>query len=431
MVLPNETRFTTVGHIKVEMGQEKIRQGDFVYCRDYLDNPDAVPVDPVQLGSLNDTTNRATLPNGVFHSFHDARAPGFGRKVIILTAPLKPRNIIDFFLLSPDDGAGALGFGNRPEPPAPRQIFFGIPDMERLSILAEKAMYVKGISLAGLKKTAIPLQNPNSERVHDLIPFRTSMGGANPKTVIEDAEGLWLAKFCLPGRNRSSIRIEQAMLDLAKICGIRCVHSRVETVEGRDILLVKRFDREKADCGYLRYRMISGYTALRTDWSNRAGPAWNYASLAEELQRVSTKPVEDSKELFKRMVFNALISNLNDTPGNHSFIAKRTGWNLSPAYDLRPLSTTSTANSGQRCLSMICGIRGRYANAENLLSECRRFCLGMEEAVAVVDSMEERVRNSWYRIACRAGVSEMECKAISGSFCYPGFRKVPKEKAPS
>ena len=41
--------------------------------------------------------------------------------------------------------------------------------------------------------------------------------------------------------------------------------SRVIEVAGRDVLLVKRFDRERTADGYVRVRMISALTLLRTE----------------------------------------------------------------------------------------------------------------------------------------------------------------------
>jgi serine/threonine-protein kinase HipA len=52
------------------------------------------------------------------------------------------------------------------------------------------------------------------------------------------------------------------MLRLARECGISVAESRMETIGGKDVLLIKRFDREKTDDGYLRARMISGLTVL-------------------------------------------------------------------------------------------------------------------------------------------------------------------------
>jgi hypothetical protein len=44
------------------------------------------------------------------------------------------------------------------------------------------------------------------------------------------------------------------------------------------------------------------------------------------------------------------------------------------------------------------------------------------EANAVVDAMESRVRDTWYEVARREGVSERDCNIISRSFAYSGFR---------
>ncbi len=48
------------------------------------------------------------------------------------------------------------------------------------------------------------------------------------------------------------------------------------------------------------------------------------------------RSAQDLEELFRRMVFNALISNTDDHPRNHALIAPTAKWELSPAYDLTP-----------------------------------------------------------------------------------------------
>jgi len=72
---------------------------------------------------------------------------------------------------------------------------------------------------------------------------------------------------------------------------------------------------------------------------------------------------------------------------------------------------------------MECGDAGRYANAENLLSQSARFLLAAGEARALVDEMEAQVRASWYAIARAAGVSARDCDKIAIAFAYPGFRQ--------
>jgi serine/threonine-protein kinase HipA len=76
----------------------------------------------------------------------------------------------------------------------------------------------------------------------------------------------------------------------------------------------------------------------------------------------------------------------------------------------------------RRDLAMICGDRGRYAQAENLLSQCERFLLSRAEATRVVSDMEATVRQRWYEVARREGVSEEDCQRISSAFVYEGFR---------
>jgi serine/threonine-protein kinase HipA len=179
------------------------------------------------------------------------------------------------------------------------------------------------------------LQKP--PQVEELIKAGTSMGGARPKAVIEDGNALWIAKFNRPKDDKwNNARVEHAMLALARVCGLTTAESKLVSVGGRDVLLVKRFDREKAGKGYHRARMVSGLTLLRTEDTHQSRDKWSYILLVEELRRVSAEAKKDAIELFRRMCFNALISNTDDHPRNHAIIAKNQGWKLSPAYDLTP-----------------------------------------------------------------------------------------------
>ncbi len=144
--------------------------------------------------------------------------------------------------------------------------------------------------------------------------------------------------------------------------------------------------------------------------------------LAEELRRVSEQPEEDAHELFRRMCFNALISNIDDHPRNHAIIAKNRKWKLSPAYDITPSTPISL---DRRDLALTVGDMGRFANAENILSQCLRFLLKREDAKRLINEMEKYVKSNWHQIARKAGVSESDCELISGAFVYPGFSNNP------
>ncbi|HUZ67575.1 MAG TPA: HipA domain-containing protein, partial [Beijerinckiaceae bacterium] len=208
-------------------------------------------------------------------------------------------------------------------------------------------------------------------------------------------------------------------LTLGRACGLATAESRVVPIGDRDALLVKRFDRDKTTGGYVKARMASALTLLHADESAQARERWSYVLLVEELRRISAEPRRDAVELFRRMCFNALISNIDDHPRNHAVIARDRDWRLSPAYDLTP---TSPISRDRRDLAMSCGDAGRYANAGNLMSEAARFLLARDEAARIVDDMEARVCSSWRESARNCGVSEADCARIAGAFAYPGFR---------
>ena len=158
---------------------------------------------------------------------------------------------------------------------------------------------------------------------------------------------------------------------------------------------------------------------MRTDDDPQRRQNWSYVLLVEELRRLSSQPRTDAHELFRRMCFNALISNIDDHPRNHAVVAMDESWKLSPAYDLTPSTPISVE---RRDLALECGDMGRYAHAENLLSQCSRYYLATDEARNAVDTMEEYVTKNWYRVARKEGVTEKDCEKISKAFAYQGFR---------
>lgn len=409
VTLPGQSSPVTAARFQLATHRSGVPFGRLVYGKTYLENPETVEIDPIVL-RLAPRTYETTGLGGVFGALRDAGPDHWGRRVIERHAGRAPLSELDYLLLSPDDRAGALGFGLHRAPPAPRRQFNQTLDLDRLQQIA--AAIVANEDLPA--DTAIG-------QVEELMLIGTSMGGARPKAVVEDRHGLWLAKFNRSDDRWNSARVEHAMLLLARSCGITTAESRVVSVGGRDVLLVKRFDREKTKEGYLRARMISGLTILGAGDTHLDRDRWSYVLLAEELRRVSAHPGPDAAELFKRMCFNALISNLDDHPRNHAVVAKNREWRLSPAYDLTPSTPVSLE---RRDLALAVGDVGRQANAENILSQCARFLIERKEGEALVKEMENRVRSTWYQVARGTGVSESDCHSISGAFAYPGFRPV-------
>lgn len=409
ITLPGQTEPVTAGRFELTKNRLGVAIGRFVYGRSYLKRPDAVELDPVEL-RLAPRTYETTTMNGVFGALRDASPDYWGRRVIERHVGRAQLGELDYLLHAPDDRAGALGFGLGPQPPAPRRHFNQTLDLEKLQTIADALVNEEEVAPDAIAR-----------QVEELLLIGTSMGGARPKAVVEDHEGLWIAKFNRTDDKWNHARVEHSMLVLARQCGLTTSESKVVTIAGRDVLLVKRFDREKTDGGYLRARMVSGLTLLRAEDSHSSRDKWSYVLLAEELRRACAEPKRQANELFRRMCFNALISNTDDHPRNHAIIAKDTNWKLSPAYDLTPSTPVSME---QRDLALICGDQGRFANAANLLTQGERFLLFRQEAEAIIAEMEARVRANWYDVMRTAGVSERDCDLLQGAFVYPGFRQV-------
>ena len=416
LMLPATTEFVAAGRFVLATDRTGVPFGRFVYGRSYLQRNDAVPIDPVEL-PLSDRTYATTSLKGMFGAIRDAGPDYWGRRVIERHAGVGLLGELDYLLHSPDDRAGALGFGTGCEPPAPLRKYNRTIDLERLQALADKL-------IAEERATG---SETEIKEVEDLLLLRTSMGGARPKAVVEDDGQLWLAKFNRPDDAFNQARVEHAMLLLARECGVSSAESRVIQVGGRDVLLVKRFDRVLAAHGaHERARMLSALTLLRTGDSHQDRERWSYALLAEALRRVSREPKQDAAELFRRMTFNALISNTDDHPRNHAVIALDQDFRLSPAYDLTPIAQVSVE---RRELALSIGDYGRYANADNLISQSPRFLLEREQAIRVVDELEACVRARWYAVSRREGVTEHDCAQISRAFVYAGFRYPPSARS--
>jgi serine/threonine-protein kinase HipA len=66
----------------------------------------------------------------------------------------------------------------------------------------------------------------------------------------------------------------------------------------------------------------------------------SYLEIADAIRQMSAAPKEDLEALWRCIVFNVLISNVDDHLRNHAFLYMGlSGWRLAPAYDLNPTPT--------------------------------------------------------------------------------------------
>ena len=380
---------------------EKLRDGTFVgrfrYGDRYLERSDAIAFDPFRL-PLGRTVHELTKLKGIPGAVRDAGPDAWGRRVIEHKLERSPGDLeeIDYLLHGPQDGAGYLSFGLKLEPPAPIR------------------RYNQTHQLADLLEAAQAIEEGKQVPVHILEQLEpgTSMGGARPKATIEHGDRLWVGKFPEKGDRFNLQRVEYATIELARRCGIAACNARLQPVGGRDVLMVERFDREYTEGGYLRFGLVSGLTLLDADEDHVDRERWSYPLLADELRRWSEKPGEDRVELFRRIVFNAAVTNNDDHPRNHALRRTARGWRLTPAYDLVPAPLISVE---RRDLAMTIGTYGRTASFYNLLSQCDRFGLDIESARKEVEKIVAVIRN-WRDHFRACGVSPEDIEHIAPAF---------------
>ncbi len=184
-------------------------------------------------------------------------------------------------------------------------------------------------------------------------------------------------------------------------------------VGGDDVFIIKRFDRwydSKSD-SYLRNHFVSGLTLLNLDEGDHA--KWSYIDLADQMRRWITQPQNDLRELFKRIIFNGLISNTDDHPRNHGFLYLEKGYRLSPVYDLVPKPETGTT----RYLAMSIGTKGRVFSKENLFSGLDAFDLKMEEAKQIFKEMQFTI-SKWRSLFKAENISHNDLLILEDAFSH-------------
>lgn len=231
----------------------------------------------------------------------------------------------------------------------------------------------------------------------------SSLGGARPKATVCDATGvLYMAKFPRNDDEYSVERWEFIALELARAAGIRCAEARLEKVDSKLVLLSKRFDRR----GERRVHVASAMNLLELKDGDRS----SYAEIADLIQREG-EAAADSSELFRRMIFNIAVNNVDDHLRNHAFLRGKRGWTLSPAYDLNPMSRIEKA---PRLTTAI--IDDAYdADLSVALDSAEFFGLSRAAAEGVIERVKEAV-SGWRQTADAAGAPRREITDLQDAF---------------
>ena len=161
----------------------------------------------------------------------------------------------------------------------------------------------------------------------------SSLGGARPKASVIDQHGdLSIAKFPKETDDYCMATWEEIALRLADRAGIATPEHRLIDVAGKKVMLSRRFDRQ----GAIRIPFLSAMAMM----GSKDGERGSYPEIVDALAEHGAQGKTDARALYRRVVLNVLISNVDDHLRNHAFLwLGKAGWSLSPAYDLNPVPT--------------------------------------------------------------------------------------------
>ncbi len=239
-----------------------------------------------------------------------------------------------------------------------------------------------------------------------LLAPGSSLGGARPKVSVRDRDGqLLIAKFPKHDDSYRVVVWEAVALDLAAAAGITVPRYRVESVAGRDVLLVTRFDRASAT----RIPYLSAMSLLDAF----DGDTRSYVEIADALRAHGAGARADLEELWRRLVFSVLISNTDDHLRNHGVLyAGPTGWRLSPVFDVNPVPLDVKA----RTLSTTIAPDGDPTASLELAREAApQFGLSVHETNAIIRQVGIVV-STWRRVATRRGIAAPEIDRMASAF---------------
>ena len=372
----------------------------FAYHDDWLNNPQRFSLEPalkVGKGLFHPNSGRE-----IFGSIGDSAPDTWGRRLMqraerrrAVLESRQPRTLLEAdYLLGVTDVArlGALRFKQADQDEFQRTKEKGVPGFILLGRLLNSA-------------GRIERKDETDEDLDLIFAPGSSLGGARPKASVMDSKGnLAIAKFPKDADDYPIETWEHVALILAARAGISVARHELKTVNDKPVLLSKRFDRN----GQVRIPFLSAMSLLQAKDGERA----SYVEVVDELSQHGASTKTDSAELFRRIVFNILVSNVDDHLRNHGFLwAGKNGWRLSPAYDLNPTPT----DKKPRILSTNISLEEATCSVELALSQAGLFGLGVSEARSIIGNVAGAVA-TWRAVATDVGLSKAEQDRMSSAF---------------
>lgn len=375
----------------------------FMYAAEWLGHPARFNIDPeLQLHT------GMQYPSGkeLFNALSDAAPDRWGRYLVVreekrraTSAGERPRRLTDIdYLLGIRDVVrmGAYRIADMREDRSPGPYLATGPGSIPPLIDLRKLQNAVG---------RIDTRTESDEDLQMVFAPGSSLGGARPKAVVRDPTGYELvAKFERVGDEHSIIRWEAVCLKLAQGAGITVPRFDLLEVQDKAVLLMERFDRDKES----RIPFASALTMIgASDGAERS-----YIDIAESIIMSATNGTTQLEELWRRMVFNVMVSNTDDHLRNHGFLWAREGWELSPAYDMNPVPE----DVGPRVLSLALDDHGdRTASLQLALDVAGIFRLSRTKAEKIAHEVAAAI-SIWPEVAKDTGIGDAEVRYMASAF---------------
>lgn len=381
----------------------------FAYSQAWLQNPDRFAISPdLPLTAQRQFKKAPTPRDSVFHgALADAEPDGWGRRLVAraharrrargaTNAAPTVLTALDYLLAVDDESRiGALRF-----PAAQPSGGTRTPPLIELSHLLDASR-------------AVERGDETAADLRYLQGKGTSLGGMRPKCSVRDEDGqLAIAKFPSVADERAVTRGEVLALHLAKRAGIDAAAARVVMCGRIPVTLVRRFDRTPE--GRIPY--LSAASLLQAARDDER----SYAEIAVQLLVWGERPDQDLPELWRRMVFNLLISNVDDHLQNHGVLHTGGGkWRLAPAFDLNP--TPDKERELKTWLSMDAG---PLSHIDDAVTAAGLFRLSAAQARTHLAKICTALRH-WKRLAASAaiGMTPADIRAFEPAFAHDEFRR--------
>ncbi len=355
-------------------------EGFFRYSPSYLSHPNAYAVDPVHLPLVEKSFASANSELGLHEVFDDSLPDAWGRHILARRGGLERTRFTPAHLLSVLDGGG-LG----------RFIF---TEKEQQPALQDASISFDDIALAIQEAGKLELSiDTETVELQHLLACGSSAGGARPKVLTRKDNQFWIAKFASrkDAHPKLFVALEEAGLTLARMAGLDVPEFQRNTIENREILLIKRFDTiaQNGRNALVSFRTLVG---IEDQYSV------SYADMAKIIRLYSYQPGLDLERLYRQMLVNVLLVNTDDHLQNFAMLHTADGWCLSPSYDIVP-------NIYQ--LEQILLVNGKHSGIKraDIIAEGQKFGLSIYKSKSLLQEVVERV-SGWETVFDEAAVPQ-------------------------